>query len=52
MSKKSKTFLIGRNARTGKLASVKTAREHPNTYIVERMPKAGYGDTKAGHKKK
>ena len=52
MSKESKTFLIGRNAKTGKLASVKIARQHPNTYIVERMPKAGYGDTKTSNKKK
>ena len=52
MGKESKTFLIGRNAKTGELAPVKTAKAHPNTYIVERMPKAGYGDTKTSTKKK
>ena len=52
MGKESKTFLLGRNANDGKFASVKTARKHPSTYIVERIPKAGYGDTRAGHKKK
>jgi hypothetical protein len=45
MSNSSKTFLIGRNAGTGKLAKVEKAREHPKTYVVERMPKKGYGDT-------
>lgn len=52
MGKESKTFFLGRNANDGKFASVKTARKHPSTYIVERIPKAGYGDTSAGHKKK
>lgn len=46
MSKKSKTFLIGRNASTGKLTRVSTARAKPSTHVVERMPKAGHGDTK------
>ena len=45
MKKTSKTFEIGRNAGTGKLAPVKVARQHPTTYIVERMPKRGNGDT-------
>jgi len=47
---KSKTFRIGRNAKTGKLTSVKKAENNPNTHIVERMPKQGYGDTKKGKK--
>ncbi len=43
---KSKTFEIGRNAETGRLAKVEYARAHPKTHVVERMPKAGRGDTK------
>lgn len=46
MTKESKTFLVGRNAETGKLTTVKEAREHPKTHVVERMPKPGRGDTK------
>ena len=46
MAKKTKTFLIGRNAKNGELTTVEVARKHPSTHIVERMPKAGYGDTK------
>lgn len=42
----SKAFLIGRNASTGKLTSVATARAKPATHVVERMPKSGNGDTK------
>jgi hypothetical protein len=45
VSKDSRTFLIGRNAKTGELMKVKAARNSP-TAIVERMPKKGYGDTK------
>jgi len=44
--KKAKTFLIGRNSETGELMSVKDARKDPKHTTVERMPKAGYGDTK------
>jgi len=46
MAKESKTFLVGRNAKTGELTTVQEARRHPSTHIVERMPKAGHGDTK------
>lgn len=42
---KGKTFLIGRDARTGELTTVAEARSHPSTHVVERMPKSGYGDT-------
>lgn len=42
----SKTFQVGRNANTGRLTSVKQAQARPATHVVERMPKAGYGDTK------
>lgn len=45
MNKGSKTFPIGRNAQTGELAKVEKAKQHPSTYIVERMPKRGNGDT-------
>lgn len=41
----SKTFPVGRNATTGKLESVKTAKSHPTKAVVERMPKKGHGDT-------
>lgn len=46
MKKASKTFEIGRHARTGELTPVKVAKQHPTTHIVERMPKRGNGDTK------
>ena len=46
VAKASKTFPIGRNAETGRLAPVATAKAHPKTYVVERMPKSGNGDTK------
>jgi hypothetical protein len=42
----SKTTLRGRNARDGQFTTVKEARQHPNTHVVERVPKPGYGDTK------
>lgn len=45
-SDNSKTFLIGRNANTGRLTPVSTARAKPATHVVERMPKQGHGDTK------
>lgn len=41
-----KTSLRGRDAKTGKFTTVKKAREHKNTHVVERVPKPGYGDTK------
>jgi len=46
MSKNTKTFPLGRNAKTGEFMPVKEARKHPNTTTVERIPKPGYGDTK------
>jgi len=45
MSKESKTSPRGRDARTGEFTTVKEARQHPNTHVVERVPKPGYGDT-------
>lgn len=47
MAKKtSKTHTEGRNARTGRFTTVRVAREHPNTHVVERVPNPGRGDTK------
>ena len=48
----SKTFPIGRNAKTGRLESVKKAESHKSSSTVERMPKRGYGDTKSDTPKK
>jgi hypothetical protein len=42
----SRTTLHGRNADTGRFVPVKTARNHPSTHVVERVPKPGFGDTK------
>jgi hypothetical protein len=36
-----KTFLIGRDAKTGQLIPVKDARNRPATTVVERMPQEG-----------
>ena len=46
MSKGSKTFQIGRNANTGRLTTIQTAKQKPANHVVERMPKSGHGDTK------
>lgn len=53
MSKNSnaKTFPLGRDSRTGEFIPVREARNHPNTSTVERVPKAGNGDTGRGRKK-
>ena len=51
-SKKSKTFPVGRDAKTGRLIPVKEALKRPSTTIVESMPKAGRGDTGRGKGKK
>lgn len=45
VAKGSKTFPIGRNAETGRLAPVAKAKANPKTYVVERMPKPGNGDS-------
>ncbi len=45
MSKESKTTLRGRDADTGQFTTVKEAKDHPKTHVVERVPKPGYGDT-------
>lgn len=41
-----KTFLLGRDSKTGEFIPVKEARRRSNTATVERIPKSGYGDTK------
>ena len=46
MSKGSKTTPRGRDADTGQFTTVKVAKDHPKTHVVERVPKPGYGDTK------
>jgi hypothetical protein len=46
MSKERKTFDIGRSSKTGRFIPVKEAERRPSTTTVERVPKAGYGDTK------
>jgi hypothetical protein len=40
------TTLRGRDAGDGKFTTVKEAREHPSTHVVERVPLPGHGDTK------
>lgn len=52
MSKESKTVKHGRSAKTGEFTTLEEARRHPNTHVVERVPKPGYGDIKSGSKKK
>lgn len=46
MSKERKTFDVGRDSRTGQFITVKEAERRPTTTTVERVPKAGRGDTK------
>lgn len=46
MAKESRTVTRGRDADTGVFTTVKEAKDHPKTHIVERVPKPGYGDTK------
>jgi len=42
----SRTTPRGRDAKDGQFTTVKEAREHPSTHVVERVPKPGHGDTK------
>ncbi len=51
MNKSSKAFRLGRNARTGEFAPVEKARNDPDHYIVENVPKPGYGDTDKGKRR-
>ena len=43
---KSKTFKVGRDSKNGRFIPVKVAERRKSTAVVERVPKAGYGDTK------
>ena len=43
---KTKTFKVGRDPENGELVSVKKAQSNPRKYIIESMPKKGYGDTR------
>ena len=47
----SKSFLEGRDSKTGQFIPVDDARRRPNTTQVERVPKPGYGDTGRGKRK-
>jgi hypothetical protein len=51
MSKDSKSFKLGRDARTGEFVSVNKAKSNPDRYIVEHVPKAGRGDAPKSKKK-
>ena len=48
---KGKTFPLGRDSKTGLFIPVNEANRRPNTTTVERIPKAGHGDTGRGKKK-
>jgi len=50
MGKQSRTTLHGRDAKTGEFSTVREARQHPSTHVVERVPKPGYGDTRQSKK--
>ena len=51
-TKKPKTRLGGRDAKTGEFIPIEEARRRPNTTVVERIPLPGRGDTDRGGKKK
>jgi hypothetical protein len=46
----SKSFKEGRNAKTGHFAPVDVARRNPEKYVVEHVPKVGYGTESKGKK--
>lgn len=47
----SKSFKLGRDARTGEFVPVEKAKSNPDRYVVEHVPKSGQGDTGRGKKK-
>lgn len=50
-NKESRAFKLGRDTRTGEFVSVEKARDgNPERYVIEHIPKAGYGDTKEKNK--
>jgi len=52
MTKDRKTFDVGRDSKTGEFITVKEANRRPATTTVERVPKAGRGDTKGEPRRK
>ena len=52
MTGKRKTFDVGRDSGTGQFITVEEARQRKREAVVERVPKAGYGDTKSRGNKK
>jgi len=42
---KSQSFKLGRDARTGEFVPVEKARNNPDRFVVEHVPKRGFGDT-------
>ncbi len=46
MAKGGNTFKAGRDSKTGHFIPVSEAIRRPSTTTVERVPKAGHGDTK------
>ena len=42
------TTLLGRDSKTGEFIPVNEAHRRPNTAIIERVPKPGYGDRVSG----
>jgi len=46
MANTPKTHKEGRDARNGQFTTVREAKEHPKTHVVERVPNPGRGDTK------
>lgn len=46
-----KTHVVGRDAKNGQFITPAEAKRRPNTTVTERVPNAGYGDTKARTKK-
>lgn len=51
-NKESKAFKLGRDARTGEFVPVEKVRQNPDRYVVEHVPKAGYGDVDRDKKRK
>jgi hypothetical protein len=43
-----RSFKLGRDAKTGRFVSIEKAKKSPERYVVEHIPKSGYGDVKRG----
>jgi len=52
MPKDRKTFDVGRDSSNGRFVTVKEANRRPASTTVERVPKAGRGDTKGEPRRK